>query len=394
MAKPELVGLIGVGLMGHGIGKNILAKGFALTVLAHRNRGPVEDLVAKGAKELKSPKEVTAASDLVITVVGNSNQLEDIVFREDGILAGVHKGTIMADCTTAMPDSTLKIAKAIQEGALAYLKRQFRTIGYILVPLAIIVFVTSVAVEKENGTEALSFVQSGTFRTLAFLAGCLGLFGDVARQSLLPGLVSRSRVPDANAKLAISESVARVGGPGLAGLLVQVLTAPIAIAAFQAGSVSGSAKALLVIGFAGWFDHWDRLDFMVDVFAEVHRAHPNTRLCLVGDGPGLQHVRDRIRSDVAGGAVPHPVLGPEPRSGRRRPPADGQRSAAQTAGRGRVRWWWRQTRRWPLRPRRLSRLGPSTTRTSLVNFPPAGGARRLLPALLTKGIHTWRTEDG
>jgi glycosyltransferase involved in cell wall biosynthesis len=50
----------------------------------------------------------------------------------------------------------------------------------------------------------------------------------------------------------------------------------------------------LVIGFAGWFDHWDRLDFMVDVFAEVHRAHPNTRLCLVGDGPGLQHVRDRI----------------------------------------------------------------------------------------------------
>ena len=52
----------------------------------------------------------------------------------------------------------VEIAKAIQEGALAYLKRQFRTIGYILVPLAIIVFVTSVAVEKENGTEALSFI--------------------------------------------------------------------------------------------------------------------------------------------------------------------------------------------------------------------------------------------
>jgi 3-hydroxyisobutyrate dehydrogenase-like beta-hydroxyacid dehydrogenase len=114
MAKPERVGLIGVGLMGHGIGKNILGKGYPLNVLAHRNRGPVEDLVAKGAKELKSPQEIAAASDLVITVVANSAQLEDIVFREDGILAGLHAGMVMADCTTAMPDSTLRIAAAVK----------------------------------------------------------------------------------------------------------------------------------------------------------------------------------------------------------------------------------------------------------------------------------------
>jgi 3-hydroxyisobutyrate dehydrogenase-like beta-hydroxyacid dehydrogenase len=113
MAKPERIGLIGVGLMGHGVGKNILAKDYALSVLAHRNRAPVDDLVAKGAKELKSPRDIAAASDLVLTVVANSAQLEDIVFREDGILAGVHPRMILADCTTAMPDSTLKIAKAI-----------------------------------------------------------------------------------------------------------------------------------------------------------------------------------------------------------------------------------------------------------------------------------------
>jgi 3-hydroxyisobutyrate dehydrogenase-like beta-hydroxyacid dehydrogenase len=115
MAKPERVGLIGVGLMGHGIGKNILGKGYALSVLAHRNRGPVENLVEKGAKELKTPRDVAAASDLVITVVGNSTQLEDIVFREDGILAGLQRGAVMADCTTAMPDSTLKIAAAVKD---------------------------------------------------------------------------------------------------------------------------------------------------------------------------------------------------------------------------------------------------------------------------------------
>ena len=114
MAKPERVGLIGVGLMGHGIGKNILAKGYPLSVLAHRNRGPVDDLVAKGAKELRSPRELAAASDLIITVVGNSVQLEDIVFREDGILAGLRQGAVIADCTTAAPDSTVKIAAAVK----------------------------------------------------------------------------------------------------------------------------------------------------------------------------------------------------------------------------------------------------------------------------------------
>ena len=49
------VGLIGVGLMGHGIGKNILAKGYELTVMAHQKRGPVEDLVAHGAQFFDHP---------------------------------------------------------------------------------------------------------------------------------------------------------------------------------------------------------------------------------------------------------------------------------------------------------------------------------------------------
>ena len=85
-------------------------------------------------------------------------------------------GFYLVKSVLAQDEGTAKmkeIASAIQVGALAYLKRQFRTIGIILVPVAIIVFVTSVAIEKPDGTEALSFVSSGIFRTIAFLLGCV-----------------------------------------------------------------------------------------------------------------------------------------------------------------------------------------------------------------------------
>src|SRR5215475_11503715 len=56
----------------------------------------------------------------------------------------------------------VEIAKAIQEGAQAYLRRQFRTIGIILVPLAIVVFLTSTAINKADGEQVLGFAASGT----------------------------------------------------------------------------------------------------------------------------------------------------------------------------------------------------------------------------------------
>src|SRR5699024_6387642 len=60
---------------------------------------------------------------------------------------------------------------AIQEGAMAYITRQFRTIGMIVVPLAVVVFLTSSKIVKLDGNTALGFVESGLFRTLAFIAG-------------------------------------------------------------------------------------------------------------------------------------------------------------------------------------------------------------------------------
>ena len=72
-----------------------------------------------------------------------------------------------------------EIALAIQEGALAYLKRQFKTIGLILIPLAVIVYITSTKVMKGDGVEALSQTQAGIWRTVAFILGGVfsGLIG-------------------------------------------------------------------------------------------------------------------------------------------------------------------------------------------------------------------------
>lgn len=110
MAKKLRVGLIGVGLMGHGIGKNIVAKGFELKILGHRNRGPIESLVKLGATEAKSAKDLAAASDLVLLCVTGSPEVEDVIYRKDGVLEGLHPGLVIADCSTAEPGSTVRIA--------------------------------------------------------------------------------------------------------------------------------------------------------------------------------------------------------------------------------------------------------------------------------------------
>jgi 3-hydroxyisobutyrate dehydrogenase-like beta-hydroxyacid dehydrogenase len=108
--KIKTVGLIGAGLMGHGIGKNIVEKGFSLNVMAHRNRASVDDLVKRGAKELKSPADIAANSDLVILCVTGTPQVEESVYGANGIASGAGKGLVIADCSTAVPDSTKKIA--------------------------------------------------------------------------------------------------------------------------------------------------------------------------------------------------------------------------------------------------------------------------------------------
>ena len=109
-AKPR-IGFIGLGLMGHGMAKNIVAKGFPLAVWVHRNRQPLEDILAAGAKEAASIGELAQQSDIVFLCVTGSPQVEAVVHGKHGLLENARQGLIVVDTSTAEPDSTARIRK-------------------------------------------------------------------------------------------------------------------------------------------------------------------------------------------------------------------------------------------------------------------------------------------
>ena len=105
----QSIGFIGLGLMGHGMAKNLLKKGHALSFLVHRNRANLADLLDLKAREVKTPAELARDSDVVILCVTGTPQVEANVYGAEGLLAGCRKGQIVIDTSTAMPESTDRI---------------------------------------------------------------------------------------------------------------------------------------------------------------------------------------------------------------------------------------------------------------------------------------------
>ncbi len=143
-----------------------------------------------------------------------------------------------------------EIASAVQEGAMAYIKRQFRTILLIVVPLAVVVFATSTEVLNVSGTEGLDRVQSGIFRTLAFLAGAafsgfIGFLGMwlATRANIRTAAAAKTGSMDAALQVAF-----RAGGTiGLFTAGLGLFGATLIVMVFQ-----NTASAILVgFGFGG-----------------------------------------------------------------------------------------------------------------------------------------------
>jgi 3-hydroxyisobutyrate dehydrogenase-like beta-hydroxyacid dehydrogenase len=103
----QRIGFIGLGLMGHGMAKNLLKKGHALSFLVHRNRANLADLLDLKAKEVSTPRELASASDVVILCVTGTPQVEANVYG--GLLEGARNGQVVIDCSTSMPESSERI---------------------------------------------------------------------------------------------------------------------------------------------------------------------------------------------------------------------------------------------------------------------------------------------
>jgi len=106
----ERVGFVGTGIMGAPMARNALKAGFAVTV-TNRTLGRAEPLANDGATVVRTPREVAERSDIVVTMVPNTPDVEAAVFGPDGVAAGAHEGLLLIDMSTISPAATREFAE-------------------------------------------------------------------------------------------------------------------------------------------------------------------------------------------------------------------------------------------------------------------------------------------
>lgn len=111
----ETIGFVGVGLMGHGMAKNLVEAGYPVTVIAHTNRTPVEDLVTRGASEASTLDQLGSASSIIHICAPGSPEVETIV---SGLMKSISKGSVIIDCSTSDPNSTLALAGELKAAGI------------------------------------------------------------------------------------------------------------------------------------------------------------------------------------------------------------------------------------------------------------------------------------
>jgi 3-hydroxyisobutyrate dehydrogenase-like beta-hydroxyacid dehydrogenase len=115
-----VIGFVGLGMMGHGMARNLLRKGYALRFTVHRNRTNLHDLLAAGAVEVRTSAELVTGAEAVILCVTGSPQVESIVIGSNGLLEAAPPGLLVIDTSTAEPASTTRIREAFAAKGCAY----------------------------------------------------------------------------------------------------------------------------------------------------------------------------------------------------------------------------------------------------------------------------------
>ena len=114
------IGFVGIGLMGHGIARNLVTKGYPLTLRLHRNRKPAEDLFAAGAREVGSYAELAGASDIVFLCVTGAPQVEEVVFGPQGLAEGAREGLTIIDTSTSEPATTTRTRELLAKKGVRF----------------------------------------------------------------------------------------------------------------------------------------------------------------------------------------------------------------------------------------------------------------------------------
>jgi len=107
------IGFVGAGRMGHGAAKFILKAGYELTVIAHRNREPIDDLVQRGAREAASVRALTEDSEIVFLCLPDAPRVEQVMRGPHGVLTGARSGQLIVDMTTSLPELTVSFNREL-----------------------------------------------------------------------------------------------------------------------------------------------------------------------------------------------------------------------------------------------------------------------------------------
>jgi 3-hydroxyisobutyrate dehydrogenase len=114
MDQRERIGFIGLGIMGRGMARNILKAGFPLRVW-NRTASRMDELAAEGAGPASSPGDLAFHSDIIITCVSDTPDVEQVLLGEGGVIHGARPGSLVIDMSTISPRATQRIAAHLAE---------------------------------------------------------------------------------------------------------------------------------------------------------------------------------------------------------------------------------------------------------------------------------------
>lgn len=114
------IGFIGLGIMGRGMTHNLLKAGQKVMVW-NRTASRMDEFAAAGAQTASSPAELAAQCDVILVCVSDTPDVEQVLFGENGVSAGVNRGALVVDHSTISPQKTVEMAKRLNAQGVAYL---------------------------------------------------------------------------------------------------------------------------------------------------------------------------------------------------------------------------------------------------------------------------------